>query len=68
MPIPRVEIRLGYGLNPLYYRDAPVEGRGIGRERYTASYLWLNPTANLIDAEEALDDLKMISLMGVIAF
>jgi hypothetical protein len=67
-PTPRVEVRLGYGLNPLYYRDTPVEGRGIGRERYMASYLWLNPTANLIDAEEALDDLKMVSLMGVIAF
>jgi len=67
-PTPRVEIRLGYGLNPLYYCDTPVEGRAIGRERYMASYLWLDPTANLVDAEEALDDLKIMSLMGVIAF
>jgi hypothetical protein len=67
-PTPRVEIRLGYGLSPLYYRDTPVEGRAIGRERYMSSYLWLNPRANLIDAEEALDDIKIVSVMGVIAF
>ncbi|HVP58483.1 MAG TPA: glycogen-binding domain-containing protein [bacterium] len=67
-PIPKVEIRLGYGLNPLYYRDTPVEGREIGRERWMSSYLWLDPQANLIEAEKALEDLKMISLMGVISF
>jgi hypothetical protein len=67
-PIPKVEVRLGYGLSPLYYRDTPVEGREIGRERYMASYLWLDPAASLLDAEKALEDLKMISLMGVIAF
>jgi hypothetical protein len=67
-PIPKVEIRLGYGANPLYYRDTPVEGREIGRERWMSSYLWLDPQANLIEAEKALEDLKLISLMGVIAF
>ncbi len=67
-PIPKVEIRLGYGVNPLYYKDQPVEGREIGRERWMTSYLWLNPTTGLMDAEEALDDIDMISLMGVIAF
>ncbi|MFH1219299.1 MAG: glycogen-binding domain-containing protein [Candidatus Eisenbacteria bacterium] len=67
-PIPKVEIRLGYGLSPLYYRDTPVEGREIGRERWLSSYLWLDPEANLIEAERALEDLKIISLMGVIAF
>jgi hypothetical protein len=67
-PVPRVEIRLGYGVNPVYYRDQPVEGREIGRERWMASYLWINPATGLIDAEKALDDIDMISLMGVIAF
>jgi len=67
-PIPRVEIRLGYGLNPLYYRDTPVEGREIGRERWLSSYLWLMPFGTLVEAEEELEDLKVISLMGVIAF
>jgi hypothetical protein len=67
-PIPQVEIRLGYGLNPSYYRDTPVEGRQIGRERWVASDLWLNPMLTLTEAEENLEDVKMISLMGVIAF
>jgi hypothetical protein len=67
-PIPQVEIRLGYGLNPYYYRDTPVEGRQIGRERWMASDLWLNPLLTLTEAEENLEDVKMISLMGVIAF
>jgi hypothetical protein len=67
-PVPRVEIRLGYGLNPLYYRDTPVDGREIGRERWMASDMWLSPLRTLVDAERNLEDLKMISLMGVIAF
>jgi hypothetical protein len=67
-PIPRVEIRLGYGVNPIYYRDQSVEGREIGRERWTTSYMWLNPANDLLDAEKALEDMDMISLMGVIAF
>jgi hypothetical protein len=67
-PVPRVELRLGYGLNPLYYTDTPVQGREIGRERWLSSYLWPRPGSTLIDAEAALEDLKIITLMGVIAF
>ena len=67
-PVPTVEMRLGYGLNPLYYTDTPVEGREIGRERWISSYLWPSPGSTLIDAEAALEDLKIITLMGVIAF
>ncbi|MFH1314137.1 MAG: glycogen-binding domain-containing protein [Candidatus Eisenbacteria bacterium] len=67
-PIASVEMRLGYGLSPLYYVDTPVEGREIGRERWLSSYLWPRPGATLIDAEMALDDLKIITLMGVISF
>jgi hypothetical protein len=67
-PVPQVEIRLGYGLNPVYYRDTPVEGREIGRERWMASDMWRSRTRTLVDAERDLEDLKMISLMGVIAF
>jgi pentose-5-phosphate-3-epimerase len=59
---------LGYGVNPIYYIDQMVEGREIGRERWMTSYLWLEPTTSLIDAEKALEDVDMISLMGVIAF
>jgi hypothetical protein len=67
-PVPRVEVRIGYGLNPLYYRDTPVEGRQIGRERYVSSHIWRDPTLRLVDGERALDDLKIITLMGVISF
>jgi hypothetical protein len=67
-PIPRVEIRLGYGVNPIYYRDQAVEGREIGRDRWMSSYMWLDPGNSLMDAEEALEDVDIISLMGVIAF
>lgn len=68
-PIPKVEVRLGYGLSPLSYRDTPVEGREVGRERWMSSYLWAYPpTLTLMDAERALKNLKMISLMGVISF
>jgi hypothetical protein len=67
-PVPSVEIRLGYGLNPIYYRDTPVDGREIGRERYVSSYLWLNPEYSLVEAERALEDLDIITLMGVISF
>jgi hypothetical protein len=67
-PVSRVEIRLGYGVSPIYYIDQAVEGREIGRERWMTSYLWLDAGNSLIDAEEALEDIDMISLMGVIAF
>jgi hypothetical protein len=67
-PVPRVEIRLGYGVNPVYYIDQSIEGREIGRERWMASYLWLAPGNTLIEAEKALEDVDMIFLMGVIGF
>ncbi len=67
-PIPKVEIRFGWGVNPLYYMDTPVEGREIGRERWTTSYMWVNPGSSLIIAEREMENVKMLSLMGVIAF
>ena len=67
-PIPNVEIRLGWGVNPLYYIDTPVEGREIGRERWRTSYMWVNPHQSLIMAEREMDSIKMLSLMGVISF
>ncbi|MGQ9604141.1 MAG: glycogen-binding domain-containing protein [bacterium] len=67
-PVKNVGLKLGYGLDPLYYRDTPVEGREIGRERWLASDLWSNPTATLVDAERRLERLEMISLMAVISF
>ena len=67
-PIPNVEIRFGWGVNPLYYRDTPVEGREIGRERWRTSYMWVNPNDSLIIAEREMENIKVLSLMGVISF
>jgi hypothetical protein len=67
-PMPNVEIRLGWGVNPLYYVDTPIEGREIGRERWRTSYLWVNPHASLVTAEEEMENVRMVSLMGVISF
>jgi hypothetical protein len=67
-PIPKVEIRFGWGVNPLYYIDTPVEGREIGRERWRTSYMWVNPHDSLIIAEKEMENIKMLSLMGVVAF
>lgn len=67
-PVPKVEIRFGWGVNPLYYIDTPVEGREIGRERWRTSYMWVNPHDSLITAEREMENIKILSLMGVIAF
>ena len=63
-----VELRFGWGVDPLFYRDTPVEGREIGRERWVTSRMWLDPETSLVDAEEDLDNIRMLTLMGVIAF
>lgn len=67
-PVRNVGLRIGFGLDPFYYKDMPVEGREIGRERWMANDLWSNPTSTLIDAERRLDRLEMISVMAVIGF
>jgi len=67
-PLSSVEIRFGWGINPLYYIDTPVGGREIGRERWRTSYMWINPSQSLITAEKEMENIKMLSLMGVIAF
>jgi hypothetical protein len=67
-PIDQVELRFGYGVNPIFYRDTPVEGREIGRERWVTSRTWLDPEITLVGAEHELDDLRQLFLMGVLAF
>lgn len=67
-PRENVEIRVGYGVNPLSYRDAPVEGRGNGRDRWISEYLWEHSGHGLLEAEEALEDTKTIGVMAVITF
>jgi hypothetical protein len=67
-PVRSVELRFMWGVNPIYYRDTPLEGREIGRERWLSSHMWLKPDDSLVDAERMLDNLEMISIMGVISF
>ncbi|MBN1504404.1 MAG: glycogen-binding domain-containing protein [Candidatus Eisenbacteria bacterium] len=66
-PVKSVEVRLGYHVNPVYYIDAPLEGRGNGRQVWRDVYMWEHG-ASVFDAERALTDVKMVSLMGVISF
>jgi hypothetical protein len=72
-PRPNVELRAGLGVDPVNYIDTPFEGRGNGRERWRAAYLWDHsgyaPHERLYAAERALEDaFKTISLMAVIRF
>lgn len=67
-PRENVEIRVGYGVNPLSYDDTPVEGRPNGRERWMSGYLWEHSDLDWLDAEEALEDARTIGVMGVITF
>jgi len=66
-PVKSVEVRLGYHVNPVYYNDTPLEGRGNGRQVWRDAYMWEHG-AGMFDAERALTDVKMVSLMGVISF
>lgn len=67
-PRRNLELRVGYGVNPLSYVDTPVEGRPNGRERWRAQYMWDHSLADMVDAEQALEDARTIGIMAVIAF
>jgi hypothetical protein len=67
-PRENVELRIGYGVNPTGYVDTPIEGRGNGRERWRAEYMWDHGAASAIDAERALEDARTIGLMAVISY
>jgi len=67
-PRPNVQLRVGYGVDPLSYIDSPVEGRENGRERWRSNYMWEHGDASSIDAEEALADARTIGIMALITF
>jgi hypothetical protein len=67
-PRENVEIRVGYGVNPVQYTDTPVEGRANGRERWMSEYLWEHSLHDMMDAEEALSDARTIGVMAVLTF
>ncbi len=67
-PRENVEVRLGYGVDPMNYMDTPVEGRSDGRERWRAQYLWDHSDYGVLEAEKALEDARTVGLMAVIVF
>jgi hypothetical protein len=67
-PRENVEIRAGYGVNPVQYTDTPVAGRANGRERWRSEYLWEHGLYDEMDAEEALSDARTIGVMAVLTF
>jgi hypothetical protein len=67
-PRKNIEVRLGYGVNPTSYADTPIEGRGNGRERWLSQYMWDNSAVDVVGAERALEDARVVGLMAVIAF
>jgi hypothetical protein len=67
-PRQNVEVRIGYGVNPVNYDDTPVEGWDNGREWYMAKYLFDHSAFDWLDAEQALQDARTIGVMGVITF
>lgn len=67
-PRKNIEVRVGYGVDPVSYVDTPVEGRGNGRERWRSRYLWEHSGHDVLDAEQALEDARTIGVMAVISF
>jgi hypothetical protein len=67
-PRENIEVRLGYGVDPISYADAPVEGRPNGRERWRSRYLWEHSEHDVLDAEQAMADARTIGVMAVISF
>ncbi len=67
-PRKNIELRLGYGIDPLSYTDTPVEGRANGRERWRSEYLWDHSDADVVSAERALEDARTLGVMAVISF
>jgi hypothetical protein len=71
-PRENIELRLGYGVDPWNYVDAPAEGRPDGRERWRDEYMWSHDAGSspeaVVEAERALEDATTIGLMAVVSF
>ncbi|MFO7914073.1 MAG: glycogen-binding domain-containing protein [Candidatus Krumholzibacteriales bacterium] len=66
-PAARVSVLLAYGLDPLDF-SIDYDGRRIGRYLFRNEYLYQNPGTTMMDAEEALADLQVITLRAVFNF
>ncbi len=66
-PMRKVSVVLAYGLDPLDF-DIDYDGREIGRDNYRRQYLWNNPGASIVDAEQSLSDRKIVCLRAMFNF
>lgn len=66
-PMRKVSLVLAYGVDP-YDFDIDYDGRELGRDNYRRQYLWDNPDASVLDAEEYLADRKMVTLRAIFNF
>ena len=66
-PMRKVSVVLAYGLDPLDF-NIDYNGRHLARFNYRNQYLWQNPSASPLDAEEALADYKAITLRAIFNF
>ncbi len=67
LPAGRVSLLLAYGLDPMDF-SIDYQGRRIGRYLYRNSYIYNNTGSTVMDAEEALSDLNVITLRAVFNF
>ena len=66
-PMKKVSVLLAYGYDPVSYL-VDYEGRQIGRWLLRRRYMLDNPGSSFLDAEEALEDGKAITLRAIFTF
>ncbi|MFH1843802.1 MAG: glycogen-binding domain-containing protein [bacterium] len=66
-PNPKVEVVLAYGIDPLEF-GIDYQGRHIGRWWYRQQYLFANPDASPVDAEQSLADARIFGLRAQFTF
>ena len=66
-PMNKVSLVLAYGVDPLAF-GIDYHGRHVGRWNFRQEYYWTHPDATRADAEQALEDKKMIVLRAIYIF
>ena len=67
LPHPRLEVTFAYGVDPLDF-GIDYDGRDIGRWRWRRNYLYENPEATELDAENALADARALGIRANMRF
>lgn len=63
----RASVVLAYGFDPVDF-TVDYDGRQTGRWNIRNEYAWENPDAGILDAEQALQDARVITLRAVFRF